>query len=99
MSGWTNECGHAFEAIKRYQLEPPILSSPQVGEELYFYLAMSDFIVSTILFQHNQSNEQRPVYYVSKALIDTETQHSQVEQMALALRIAAKKLHLYFQAH
>lgn len=36
---------------------------------------------------------------MSKALIDTETQHSQVEQIALALRIVAKKLHLYFQAH
>lgn len=60
---------------------------------------MSDFIVSIVLFWHNQSNEQRPVYYMSKALIDTETQHSQVEQIALALRIVAKKLHLYFQAH
>ena len=30
VSGWTDECGHAFEAIKRYQLEPPILSSPPI---------------------------------------------------------------------
>ena len=33
--GWTNECTYSFEVIKHYLIEPPILSSPEVGEELY----------------------------------------------------------------
>lgn len=42
---------------------------------------------------------QRLVYYVSKALVDTETQYSKMEQTTLALRNAAQKLRPYFQAH
>lgn len=52
-----NECEHVFKAIKCYLIGPPILSSPKAGEELYMYLAMLDFAVSVVLFQHNQSNE------------------------------------------
>ncbi|RVW13223.1 hypothetical protein CK203_026368 [Vitis vinifera] len=70
ISGWMNECEHAFEAIKRYLVEPPILSNLEAGEELYMYLAVLDLAINSILFQHNQSNEQRPIYYMSKALID-----------------------------
>ena len=32
-------------------------------------------------------------------MVDVETRYSQVEQIALALKIAAQKLGLYFQAH
>lgn len=42
---------------------------------------------------------QRLVYYVSKALVDTETRYSKMEQTTLALRNAAQKLRPYFQAH
>ena len=99
MSGWTDECEHTFEAIKRYLIEPPILSSLEAEEELYIYLVVSDFAINVVLFWHNQSNEQRHVYYVSKAMVDVETRYSQVEQMTLALWVVAKKLRSYFQAY
>ena len=99
ISGWMNECEHAFEAIKWYLVEPPILSNLEAGEELYMYLAVLDLAINSILFQHNQSNEQRPIYYMSKALIDVEIWYSQVEQTTLALQIAAKNFCPYFQAH
>lgn len=99
MFSWTEECHGAFYAIKRYLTEPPILSSLEVGEELYMYLTVSEYVVSTVLFQHGSSNRQKSVYYASKTLVDVETRYSQVEQMALTLRIAAKKLCPYFQAH
>ena len=43
--------------------------------------------------------KQRPVFFVSKSLADAETRYSHLEQAALTLRIAAKKLRPYFQAH
>ena len=70
--GWTNKCEHAFEAIKRYLAELPILSNLKAREELYMYLAVLDLAINSVLFQHNQSNEQRPIYYMRKALIDVE---------------------------
>ena len=36
---------------------------------------------------------------MSKTLVDIETRHSQVEHTVLALCVAAKKPHPYFQAH
>ena len=39
------------------------------------------------------------MFFVSKSLVDAEARHSHLEQAALALRIATKKLRPYFQAH
>ena len=39
------------------------------------------------------------MFFVSKSLADAETKYSHLEQAALALRVATKKLRLYFQAH
>lgn len=78
--GWTDECKHTFEAIKRYLVELPILSSPKANEELYMYLAVSNCAISVMLFWNIQSGEQRLIYYLSKAMLDVETCYSQVEQ-------------------
>ncbi|KAL5547069.1 hypothetical protein UlMin_006756 [Ulmus minor] len=42
---------------------------------------------------------QWPIYYTSKSLLDAETRYPEVEKLALALMIAARKLRPYFQAH
>ena len=43
--------------------------------------------------------KQFPVYYVSKSLLDVETRYTQLENLALALVTAARKLRPYFQCH
>ena len=55
--------------------------------------------MSTALFKEDENRKKRPVFFVSKSLADTETRYSHLEQVALALRVATKKLRLYFQAH
>lgn len=37
------------------------------------------------MLTQDQDKVQHPVYYVSKALIDTETRYPKIEKMALAL--------------
>lgn len=86
------ECTSAFEAIKRYITEPPILSNPETDEELYMYFAMSEYTVNVVLFWQALSNGQKPFYDVSKDLVDAKTRYSQVEQTTLTLRIAVKKV-------
>ena len=39
------------------------------------------------------------MFFVSKFLVDAETRYNHLEQASLALRIEAKKLRPYFQAH
>ena len=97
-AGWNEECDRAFTQIKQYLAEPPILASPDTDETLFVYLTVPDTAISVALFKENEDGKQRPVFYVSKSLADAETRYSHLEQAALALRIAAKKLHPYFQA-
>lgn len=47
--GWTTDCKLAFEKIKHYLTQPPILSSPRPGEQLSMYLAVSDCAISDVL--------------------------------------------------
>ena len=60
------------------------------------YLTVFDCAVSLVLFQHIGDKEQRPVYYMSKAMVDTETRYSRMEQTTLALKNTAQKLRPYF---
>ena len=46
-----------------------------------------------------EGTKQLSIYYVSKAVLDTETCYSHLEKLALALIVAACKLRPYFQAH
>ena len=86
-------------AIKQYLAEPPVLASPEAGKTLFVYLAVSDVAVSAALFKENANGRQRLMFFVSKSLADAETKYSHLEQAALALQVATKKLRPYFQAH
>ena len=46
---WTDECQQAFENLKLYLSSYPLLSPSEPGEELYLYLAISQFAVSAAL--------------------------------------------------
>ena len=85
--------------IKQYLAKPPVLASLEAGKTLFVYLAVSDVAVSAALFKENADGRQRPVFFVSKSLVDAEIRYSHLEQAALALRVATKKLRSYFQAH
>ncbi|KAL2240234.1 UNVERIFIED_CONTAM: Retrovirus-related Pol polyprotein from transposon [Sesamum indicum] len=95
---WNEECERALQELKVYLTTPPLLSNPMVGEKLYVYLAVSDYAVSSVLVCE-EGGRQNPVYYVSKMLQGAEKKYIQIEKLALALVIAARKLRPYFQFH
>ncbi|KAL0411713.1 UNVERIFIED_CONTAM: Retrovirus-related Pol polyprotein from transposon gypsy [Sesamum latifolium] len=97
-SKWTVECEQALQNLKQYLATPPLLANPKVGEELFLYLAISDEAVSSVLVRE-QEKTQNPVYYVSKMLQGTEKRYTQIEKLALALVVTARKLRPYFQSH
>ena len=96
---WNEERDQALKAIKQYLAEPPILVSPGHRETLYLYFAASNIAVSAALFKECGDTKLRPVFFVSKSLVDVETRYTPLELATLALRTAAKKLRPYFQAH
>ncbi|KAM2938462.1 hypothetical protein FF1_038249 [Malus domestica] len=95
---WTDECAEAFKNLKDYMSKAHLLSKPEVGDTLSIYMSVSASAVSSVLIR-NDGNVERPVYYASKALQDAETRYSNIEKLALALVMSARKLRPYFQAH
>lgn len=79
-------------------MNPSLLSSPMSRETLYLYLAISDAAVSTTLVR-DDNDVQRLIYYMSKALQGAESRYPNVDKLALAIIVLARKLRPYFQAH
>ena len=75
-----------------------MISKPEVTEDLYSYLAVSEVAVSSALILE-ELGAQLPVFYTSKALLDAETRYPKIKKLILALVVAALKLRPYFQAH
>ena len=95
---WTKECAVAFQQLKEYLSRPPIMSSPEVDEVLFAYLAVASHAVSFILI-HVDSGIQRLVSYVSKSLNEAEVWYLSLEKVILIVVHATRKLPHYFQAH
>ena len=89
--------------IKQYLTELPILASLGVGDTLYLYLAVLEASVSAALLNQKHKEEEnrkhKLIFLVSKSLFEAEAWYTHLEQAALALRVAIKKLRPYFQAH
>ena len=56
---WTEDCQRAFERIKEYLLEPPILSPPVEGRPLIMYLTVLDESMGCILGQQDEFGRKR----------------------------------------
>ena len=87
-----------FQQLKEYLSRSPIMSSPEVDEVLFAYLAVDPHAVSFVLIQED-SGVQMPVYYVSKSLHEAEVRYLSLEKAILAVVHATRKLPHYFQAH
>ncbi|XP_024023052.1 uncharacterized protein LOC112092086 [Morus notabilis] len=94
---WTPQCEKAFQRPNEHLGIPPILSKPIPSKKLSLYLSVSKHAVSSVLIR--EEGIQLPVYYVSKRLLDAELRYTQMDQLALALLVASRKLQHYFQAH
>ncbi|XP_030935350.1 uncharacterized protein LOC115960551 [Quercus lobata] len=94
---WDDECEKAFQNLKEYLGRAPMLSALEPGEELFIYLSVSKHAISAVLLR--DQGVQRPVYYISKTLVDAETRYLPLEKLVLALVHATRKLPQYFQTH
>ncbi|XP_052177535.1 uncharacterized protein LOC127791591 [Diospyros lotus] len=95
---WSEECELAFQQLKEYMGQAPLLSKPRDGEKLVIYLGVSAHALSAALVREEEG-VQYPVYYISKRLVDAETRYTSMEKLAYCLVIASRKLRPYFQAH
>ena len=92
---WTKECAIAFQQLKDYLARPPIMSSPEPNEVLFAYIAVAPYAVSLVLIRAD-CGVQRPVYYVSKLLHETEVRYLPLKKTILAVVLGTYKLPHYF---
>ncbi|XP_075642021.1 uncharacterized protein LOC142613526 [Castanea sativa] len=94
----TDKCQKAFQDLKAYLTTTPLLSPSTLGEELYLYLVVSPYAVSSALIRE-EGKIQKHVYYTSRALKGVEGRYPMMEKLAFALVTTSRKLRPYFQAH
>ena len=82
------ECEKAFQELKQYLSNPPLLSPSKEEEDLYLYLAVSSTTMSATLIR-KEDGMQLPIYYVSQAFQRAEAKYPQIDKIAFALIVAS----------
>ena len=98
---WGEEQAKAFEDLKQYIEKLAVMSSPS-EKELLLYISTSGAAVSAALVEERTVEgalTQVPIYFVSEALNGSKLLYSEMEKMAYAVVMAARKLRYYFQSH
>src|SRR3954464_2055645 len=97
---WTDDCQNAFDSIKEYLLEPPILSPPVEGRPLIMYLTVLEDTMGCVLGQQDETKrKEHAIYYLIKKFTDCESRYSMLEKTCCALAWAAKRLRQYMIRH
>ena len=93
---WNNQCQVAFDRIKNYLLNPPILMPPLQDKPLLLYLSTTDTAMEALLAQYiEESRKENAIYYLSKKMTEGETKYSTLEKTCVALVWATQKLRHY----
>jgi hypothetical protein len=99
---WGEEQANAFDALKAYIENLAIMSSPSEKAELLLYIATLGAAISATLVKERTvvgALTQVPIYFLSEALNGSNLLYSEMEKMAYAIVMAARKLRYYFQSH
>ncbi|CAA0808228.1 Unknown protein, partial [Striga hermonthica] len=95
---WSDEAQTAFEKLKEFLGELPLLTKPEPGDELVLYISVGAVSLSSVLLRE-EGGVQKPIYYTSRVLQGAETRYSEIEKASLTLVITARKLRPYFLNH
>ncbi|XP_027769580.1 uncharacterized protein LOC114075289 [Solanum pennellii] len=97
---WTEECQTAFDAIKSYLSNPPVLVPPREGSPLLLYLSVSDSAFGFVLGQHDETGKkEKAIYYISKKFTPYESRYTLLERTCCALTCLAQKLRHYLSSY
>ncbi|XP_039686971.1 uncharacterized protein [Medicago truncatula] len=92
---WEPEHQKAFDEIKSYLVNPPVLSPLLKGRRMKLYIATSDGTIGSMLAQEDEHGTERAIYYLSRVLNDVETRYHPSEKLCLCLFFSCTKLKHY----
>ena len=65
---WDESCHNAFESIKKYLANPPVLGAPITGKPLILYIVAQQRSLGALLAQENEEKREMALYYLSRTL-------------------------------
>jgi hypothetical protein len=93
---WDNDCQEAFDKIKWYLQNPPLLVPPTPGKPLILYLTVTETAMGYVLGQHDESGrKEQAIYYLRKKFNDCESRYTTIERLCCALVWSANRLRQY----
>ncbi|KAK2423436.1 hypothetical protein QL285_033889 [Trifolium repens] len=97
---WNENCQKAFDKIKEYLQEPPILTPPVPGRPLLIYLTVLEGSMGCVLGQHDETGrKEHAIYFLSKKFTECESRYTSLEKTCCALAWAARRLRQYMLTH
>src|ERR1044072_1611605 len=93
---WEEEHQNAFEDIKTYLMNPPVLLPLIRNRSTNLYIYASDLTIG-MLAQEDENGVERAIYYLSRVLNDAETRYSSIEKLCLCLYFSCSKLKYYIK--
>ena len=97
---WDEQCQIAFDKLKEYLTNAPVLVPPIPGSPLILYLTVHERSIGCVLGQHDEiERKEQAIYYLSKKFINYESKYSSLEKMCCALAWAAQRLRQYMLYH
>ena len=93
---WTPECEKAFQFIKENLQTIPYLSYPDPKLDYIIYCDASDTAIGGCLVQKSPEDDvERPIYFMSQKLTDTQKRWATIEKECFAVVMALKKFEHY----
>ena len=85
---WDDQCQIAFDKIKIYLQNPPILSPPTPHKPLILYLSVFETAMGCMLAQEGEEGHSKnSIYHLSKRMTGYELNYSSLEKNVLGLSL------------
>ncbi|KAA3473594.1 RNA-directed DNA polymerase (Reverse transcriptase), Ribonuclease H [Gossypium australe] len=95
-----DECQRAFNKVKQYLSNVPVLSPPNPDRPLILYLSIFNNSMGCVFGQHDESGKkEKAIYYLSKKFTDYEMRYSSIEKLCCALIWTTRRLRQYMLYH
>ena len=91
---WTIECTTAFEELKQALCSSTVLVSPDWNKQFILQTDASERGVGAVLCQLSEE-EDKPVAYFSRKLLQREQKYSTIEKECLAIKLAIEAFNFY----
>ncbi|PKI47568.1 hypothetical protein CRG98_032043 [Punica granatum] len=97
---WDDECQKAFDIVKAYLVQPPMLVPPSPDRPFILYLTIRRQSIGCMLGQKDDSTHaEREIYYLSKKFTEGESNYPEIEKMCCALVWVMQRLQQYTLCH